>query len=316
MSIFADRLKLLNFFTTFPPYPLVVLHVLIHFLIFKLLYLIEYNKNFTLEGIKMRPHQLFLLFVLLIFTKPSLSKPVDIDVLVEDGYFPIIINAQKKQGFAPEFINILNDAQEEFNFILISLPVKRLTLSVEKNNFDVLFLMAMQWLPQASQENIEKTEFYTITKNEIYTLKENASEQTYFENLDKLTKVGVLGYSYQFAGFNTNAEYLREEHQVSLTIDEFNVVKMLLLRRAEVGVLNSIAYQYFKKQNILNMDLLFKSDVPDAVYETHFLINSQSNKISSHKMDEILNLPTTQMQLQKLLDKYGITSSYNNTALN
>ncbi|WP_259396319.1 hypothetical protein [Pseudoalteromonas sp. SR44-2] len=45
----------------------------------------------------MRPHQLFLLFVLLIFTKPSLSKPVDIDVLVEDGYFPII-NAQKKAG--------------------------------------------------------------------------------------------------------------------------------------------------------------------------------------------------------------------------
>ena len=316
MSIFADRLKLLNLFTTFPPYPLVVLHVLIHFLIFKLLYLIEYNKNFTLEGIKMRPHQLFLLFVLLTFTKPSLSKTVDIDVLVEDGYFPIIINAQKKQGFAPEFINILNDAQEEFNFILISLPVKRLTLSVEKNNFDVLFLMAMQWLPKTTQKNIEKTEFYTITKNELYTLKENASEQTYFDNLDKLTKVGVLGYSYQFAGFNTNAEYLREEHQVSLTIDEFNVVKMLLLRRAEVGVLNSIAYQYFKKQNILNMDLLFKSDVPDAVYETHFLINSQSNKISSHKMDEILNLPTTQMQLQKLLDKYGIPSSYNNTALN
>ncbi|EGI74337.1 ABC-type transporter, periplasmic binding protein [Pseudoalteromonas distincta] len=316
MSIFADRLKLLNLFTTFPPYPLVVLHVLIHFLIFKLLYLIEYNKNFTLEGIKMRPHQLFLLFVLLIFTKPSLSKPVDIDVLVEDGYFPIIINAQKKQGFAPEFINILNDAQQEFNFILISLPVKRLTLSVKKNNFDVLFLMAMQWVQQAAQGNIEKTEFYTVTKNELYTLKENASEQTYFDSLDKLTKVGVLGYSYQFAGFDTNAEYLREEHQVSLTIDEFNVVKMLLLRRAEVGVLNSIAYQYFKKQNILNMDLLFKSDVPDAVYETHFLINSQSNKISSRKMDEILNLPTTQMQLQKLLDKYGIPSSYNNTALN
>ena len=316
MSIFADRLKLLNLFTTFPLYPLVVLHVLILFLIFKLLYLIEYNKNFTLEGIKMRPHQLFLLFVLLIFTKPSLSKAVDIDVLVEDGYFPIIINAQKKQGFAPEFINILNDAQQEFNFILISLPVKRLTLSVEKNNFDVLFLMAMQWLPKTTQKNIEKTEFYTITKNELYTLKENASEQTYFDNLDKLTKVGVLGYSYQFAGFNTNAEYLREEHQVSLTIDEFNVVKMLLLRRAEVGVLNSIAYQYFKKQNILNMDLLFKSDVPDAVYETHFLINSQSNKISSRKMDEILNLPTTQIQLQKLLDKYGIPSSYNNTALN
>ncbi|WP_225913204.1 hypothetical protein [Pseudoalteromonas arctica] len=45
----------------------------------------------------MKRHQLFLLFVLLTFTKPSLSKTVDIDVLVEDGYFPIIINAQKNR---------------------------------------------------------------------------------------------------------------------------------------------------------------------------------------------------------------------------
>ncbi|NMP78379.1 ABC transporter substrate-binding protein [Pseudoalteromonas arctica] len=258
----------------------------------------------------MKRHQLFLLFVLLTFTKPSLSKTVDIDVLVEDGYFPIIINAQKKQGFAPEFIKILNGAQQEFNFVLNSLPVKRLALSVEKNNFDVLFLMALQWIPLSAQENIEKTEFYTITKNELYTLKENTNEQAYFDDITSLTKVGVLGYSYQFAGFNTDAEFLSEEHQVSLTIDEFNVVKMLLLKRAEVGVLNNIAYQYFKNQNTFNMDLLYKSNVPDAVYKTHFLVNSKSNKITSNKMDEILSLPTAQIQLQKLLDKYGVSSNY------
>ncbi|WP_225913206.1 hypothetical protein [Pseudoalteromonas arctica] len=88
------------------------------------------------------------------------------------------------------------------------------------------------------------------------------------------------------------------------------MVKMLLLKRAEVGVLNNIAYQYFKNQNTFNMDLLYKSNVPDAVYKTHFLVNSKSNKITSHKMDEILSLPTAQIQLQKLLDKYGVSSNY------
>ncbi|MDN3393115.1 hypothetical protein [Pseudoalteromonas sp. APC 3691] len=124
-----------------------------------------------------------------------------------------------------------------------------------------------------------------------------------------------MGYSYQFAGFNTDAEFLSEEHQVSLTIDEFNVVKMLLLKRAEVGVLNNIAYQYFKNKNTFNMDLLYKSNVPDAVYKTHFLVNSKSNKITSNKMDEILSLPTAQIQLKKLLDKYGVSSNYTSPQL-
>ncbi|MEI8642316.1 hypothetical protein P4S68_19890 [Pseudoalteromonas sp. Hal099] len=51
--------------------------------------------------------------------------------MVEDGYFPIIINAEKEQGLAPEFVKILNDSQSEYKFTLNSLPVKRLKKWVE-----------------------------------------------------------------------------------------------------------------------------------------------------------------------------------------
>ncbi|WP_415636546.1 hypothetical protein [Pseudoalteromonas distincta] len=39
----------------------------------------------------MKAYQLFLLFVLTLFAQPSLPKAVDINVLVEDGYFPVNI---------------------------------------------------------------------------------------------------------------------------------------------------------------------------------------------------------------------------------
>tara|TARA_B110000211_G_scaffold46665_1_gene50014 strand:+ start:752 stop:883 length:132 start_codon:yes stop_codon:yes gene_type:complete len=42
----------------------------------------------------MKAYQLFLLFLLALFTQPSLSKAIDINILVEDGYFPIVIDAQ------------------------------------------------------------------------------------------------------------------------------------------------------------------------------------------------------------------------------
>jgi len=134
--------------------------------------------------------------------------------------------------------------------------------------------------------------------------------QSYFDDLHALTKAGVLGYSYRFADFKTDAQYLSEEHQVSLTIDEFNVVKMLLLKRADVGVLNNIAYQYFKKNNIFNMNLLYKSNTPDAIYDTHFLVNPARSKITVKQMDKLLNSPEIKPKITALLSLYGVTSSF------
>ncbi len=243
-------------------------------------------------------------------SKNAVAKPINVDVLVEDGYFPVIINAEKQEGLAPEFIKILNESQNDYNFVLNSLPVKRLKKWVELGEFDLLFLMALQWLPESARSSVKQTQFYVITKNELYTLSENTKEQSYFDDLNALTKAGVLGYSYRFANFNNDTQFLAEEHQVSLTIDEFNVVKMLLLKRAEVGVLNSIAYQYFKNNNIFNMDLLYKSNIPDGTYDTHFLINPNRSNISEIQMDKLLNSPKIKPKIKSLLNAYGVTSSF------
>ncbi|WP_225913205.1 hypothetical protein [Pseudoalteromonas arctica] len=44
-------------------------------------------------------------------------------------------------------------------------------MSVEKNNFDVLFLMALQWIPLSAQENIEKPNFIPLPKMSFIRLK-------------------------------------------------------------------------------------------------------------------------------------------------
>jgi len=254
---------------------------------------------------------LTLIFCILFSTK-SFSQKVDINILVEDGYFPIIINAENSQGFAFEFTHILNKSQQEYNFILNVLPSKRLIKMVEEKKFDALFFMAMEWLPKSAHLYLTKSATSVIIKNEFYALKENALDQSFFKDFGALTKAGVYGYSYKFAGYNTDANFLNSEHRMSLTKSGSHVAKMILLKRVDIGILNNLTYQYFKKTNSFNMDLFYKSDTPDGIFDTSLLINQHSTKISATKFDQLIQAATLKQKLHGLFSKYGIHSHVNN----
>jgi len=259
----------------------------------------------------MRNHYLSLLILIfsILFSSQSLSKKIDINVLVEDGYFPMIINAENRQGFAFDFIQILNQFQQGYNFKLNVLPSKRLIKKVEAENYDALFFMAIEWLPKSTHSSLIRTATSVIIKNEFYALKENAVEQSYFDNFGKLTKAGVLGYSYKFADYNTDAHFLNNEHKMSLTKSGSHVAKMILLKRVELGIINNLTFQYLKKTNSFDMNLLYKSNTPDATFETSFLINQRQTKLSANKFDQIIQNSKTKKRLQSLFTKYGIQSN-------
>lgn len=254
----------------------------------------------------------FLLLVFsALFSAHSLAKVEEINILIEDGYYPLIINADKKRGLAFEFIKILNESQHEFKFSLNTLPSKRLIKNVKANNFDALFLMSTVWLPKSTHANLAKTKFSVIVSNEIYALKENAHDQSYFDNLNELTKAGVLGYSYKFAGYNTDETFLSNTHKMSLTRSEVHVARMVLFKRAEIGIIGNLASQYFNNAHIntIDMDLLYKSDTPDQIYNTTFLVNKHSEKITANKFDQVLKLAKVKEKLNNLFKEYGVQSS-------
>ncbi|MCJ8321909.1 MAG: ABC transporter substrate-binding protein [Colwellia sp.] len=254
---------------------------------------------------------LLILIFCILFSTQCLSKNININVLVEDGYFPMIINAENRQGFAFEFIQILNESQQEYRFILNVLPSKRLIKMVDEKNFDALFFMAIDWLPKSAHSSLTKTSTSVIIKNEFYTLKENAIEQSYFDNFDDLTKAGVLGYSYKFADYNTDASFLNNVHKMSLTQSGSHVAQMILLKRVEVGIINNLTFQYLKQTNNFDMDLFYKSNTPDGIFDTSFLINQHSTKFTANKFDQIIKSFKTKKRLQQLFTQYGIHSNVN-----
>jgi len=270
------------------------------------------NKNMMKSTIKNPPNLLLVFIFLMLFSTNSFSQKIDINILVEDGYFPIIINAENNQGFAFEFTQILNKSQKKYNFVLNVLPSKRLIKMVEEKNFDSLFFMAMEWLPKSAHLYLSKSATSVIVKNEFYALKENARDQSFFEDFGALTKAGVYGYSYKFASYNTDANFLNSEHRMSLTKSGFHVAKMILLKRVDIGIINNLTYQYFKKTNSFNMDLFYKSDTPDGVFDTSLLTNKYSKKISANKFDRLIQSPSIKKKLHTLFSKYGIHSNVSN----
>ncbi len=258
----------------------------------------------------MRYYTVLCLFIYsTLFSVSSYSKGVEVNLLIEEGYFPLIVNLQSQQGLAFEFVDILNESQTEFEFTMNALPTKRLIKAVQAGSFDALFLMAVDWLPKTSHSSLVKSQFSVTVENGFYALKEHAADQSYFDNLAGLTKAGVLGYSYKFADYNTDENYLRNVHRMTLTQSETHVIKMLLFKRADVGVVGNLASQYLQKTNGMDMSLLFKSSKPDQIFNTTFLVNQQSQKITANQFDKIINQIPIQEKLKAVFEKYGISSS-------
>lgn len=254
---------------------------------------------------------LVLLFCI-IFSQPSFARQADIHILVEDSYFPIVVNSRDAQGLAFEFATLLNEYQHEYNFIIDALPAKRFKKRVKAKEFDSVFLMATAWMPSEVQPYLVKSSFSVTVTSRFYALKESAHDQAYFDNFEQLTKIGVLGYSYKFAGFNTDEYFLNTTHKMTLTTGEVNVAKMILLKRADIGIMNSLAYQYLVKTNYPNIELIYNSATPDGVYDTAFLFNQQKTTISADKFDQILQSPAVKKKVHSLFSKYGLLSSVAN----
>lgn len=256
-----------------------------------------------------------ILVVLLCLSSISMhAQPVDIDVLVEKTFYPIVIDDAKQTGMLYEFVEIVNSSQSELNFVVTPLPVLRFLNRVKAKRFDVLFLMSDYWLPSSTHKFYTKSKFSLTMKNEIYALKDRVSNQAFFNDLNTLTKAGVLGYSYKFANYNNDQGYLAKEHLMTLVKHEDVIPKMIISKRVDVGIFSNLAYFYFKKSKHVDLDLFYKSNSPDGVYQTHLLVKKGDSKVSADKINRLLESEPTNTKISNLLEKYGIPLSAVNTS--
>jgi len=211
------------------------------------------------------------LLIATVSTTPSFAVET---VRVGLAHFPpFVIYEMKKgiSGIAVEMIDVMNKFQSKYRFEKIATSPMRKIRDFENGRYDISMFDNIDWgwrgLP------VDVSEVF-LKGGEIYiALKEPKRGQEFFSDFENKRMIGVLGYHYGFAGFNSNTAYLRKTFNMTLTTSNLGSINMILAgNRGDIAVVtSSFINKYLLKHPKAKKRLLLSKKV-DQEYDHTFIL--------------------------------------------
>lgn len=227
------------------------------------------------------------------------------------GYiFPPFVQQDEKgmvSGMTLDLIDSLNSVQSEYHFNFVLTSPRRRYASFEQGEFDALFFESILWGWQKT--HIEATKVFLEGGEVFIALKNKAKNQTYFDNIKDKSIAAMLGYHYNFAGLNSDPEFLRSTFNIHLSTDEKNNILQVLLGRIDIAIVTKSYLDKFLLDNPSAKSKLLISKKMDQKYNHTILIKKNSN-LSVTKMNTLLDKLVQAGEYKKLLQKYNIEKEY------
>lgn len=154
-----------------------------------------------------------LLMLIILFSVLINKSSFSVTLVKVGGYtFPPYINShnvnEKQNGLTFELIKELNNIQKEFKFEFVPTASSRRYIDYKKNSFDFIFFEDISWgwkdYDVVASRLIVKDEEIYIAKNK------DGRDESYFEDKKNKKFVGIKGYHYAFANFNSDVDFLKK----------------------------------------------------------------------------------------------------------
>jgi ABC-type amino acid transport substrate-binding protein len=243
-----------------------------------------------------------LIFLLLFVGNLSAAEKVNVG-----GYiFPPFVEKDDKgkiYGMTLDLIDALNKAQAEYHFSFVLTSSRRRYASFEQGEFEALFFESVLWGWQKT--HIEATKVFLEGGEVFITLANKAKNQEYFNNIKNKSIAAMLGYHYNFAGFNADPEFLRSTFNIHLSNDEKLNIQLVLLGRVEVAIVTKSYLDRFILDNPSTKSALLISNKMDQAYNHTVLLKKNSN-LSATRMNALLDKLVKTGEYNNLLRKYGL----------
>lgn len=210
----------------------------------------------------------------------------------------------KSKGVTLDLLNLLNKQQQEYHFVPVLISPKRRYASYKNHEFDVIFYESRKW----GWQNIDilESEVYQ-TGGEVYVaLKGPQRDQRYFEDLSDKRMVGMLGYHYGFAQFNSDEHYLRTKYNMALTWDNNKALDLILGQRGDVAVVTQAFLKRYLLQHPELRERLLVSDKKDQEYR-HTALLRPDIPLTLEKLNGMIRRLQGSEDWQSLLSAYGIS---------
>ncbi|RAU21381.1 amino acid ABC transporter substrate-binding protein [Paramagnetospirillum kuznetsovii] len=211
----------------------------------------------------------------------------------------------KTTGLTLALIDALNRYQDRFEFRFVLTSPSRRYKDFEDRKFDLIFFESPDWGWTAKKIPVDVSEVF-LDGGELYIAKAAAGRgQEYFTDLAGKRMVGILGYHYGFAGFESDPALLASRYRMTLVNDNAASIEMILKDRGDVAVVTDAYLKRYLKSHPGTDSRLLVSDRFDQRYAHRALVRPGA-ALTVADMDRLFASMAKDQTLTKLWRGYGI----------
>lgn len=209
---------------------------------------------------------------------------------------PYIIEPQQSTGLTYDLASVLNTIQSKYQFQVLVRPTGRLIYGVE----DCVTCLIIWDNPAWGWQDVT-TSLPLIEASDIFIARTELVKNTpfLFDDLAQRSLALVRGYHYQFYTGPAPGQQVVELGDDSMTI------KMVLLKRADIGVTSDISLRWFLTQHPEYQGQLIVADEPDSTHQRYLLFPA-SSQLVPEEINDLLRQLRKLGVLSQLYQKYGL----------
>ena len=208
------------------------------------------------------------------------------------------------RGMIIEMLNFMNASQSDYKFVPVQTSAMRKVRDFRNGTYDLSFFDNIKWGWQ--KEKVTASQVYMHGK-EIYIAKKVPGRtQDYFTDFTGKSMVGMLGYHYGFANFNSDSEFLRKKFNMQASTSNEGSVKMVLHGRGDIAVVSDAFLHWYFLNHPADREKILISEKEDQQYFLSVLIRNEI-KPSVKEINILLDKFMKSKEYKSLEQRYGVT---------
>nr|WP_020592438.1 ABC transporter substrate-binding protein [Kiloniella laminariae] len=252
--------------------------------------------------------KLFTSLAVFVFVVFSITRVTAEPVKVQIGitHFPpfyVVNDGIPHSGLGIDLITAMNDIQSGYHFSTVETSARRRHLMFQKGDYDVSLFDHLEWGWDSTQ--VEATRQYLQGGERYITLAGSDITPAYFEDLTGKKIGAILGYHYKFTNYETDPAALDQKFNISLVTRQMQILKMVLSKRVEIGVMTESFLEYYFQSHQDMRSVLLISEHYDQRY-SFVGIARRKGPISAAKLEEILFSLFRDERYSWIAEKYGV----------
>ncbi|TAH13094.1 MAG: amino acid ABC transporter substrate-binding protein [Curvibacter sp.] len=223
---------------------------------------------------------------------------------VRVGAYPFLPFVDKTSGLTFDLVQALNAFQKDYRFEVVNTSANRRYRDLERGAFSMVMFENKIWGWDTA--NVDSSKVFLRGDGEVYVARSASGRgQEFFQTLSDKKILGVLGYHYSFANFESDPTVLASKFHITFSADNEVSLRNLLGGHGDVAVITKSYLSRYLLQNPSARDKLLVSDHMDQNY-AHTIVVQKGSKPSAQDMDALLARMESAGLLKKLWAKYGI----------